>query len=151
VLPKVVTVSGRRNSGKTTWVCAIVAELRRRGVRVATVKRTHHDCFPPGKDTTRHLEADAQAVLLVSPIGSIHYQPWVAEPTLDELVLAHFDGYELVLAEGYRELAALKLVVGDDPAANTERLLRRLPPVSAQPDADLVAEVCDELSELLKR
>jgi molybdopterin-guanine dinucleotide biosynthesis protein len=40
--PPIVSVIGRKNSGKTTLVVALAAELKRRGVRVATVKHGHH-------------------------------------------------------------------------------------------------------------
>jgi molybdopterin-guanine dinucleotide biosynthesis protein MobB len=66
----VVSVIGRKNSGKTTLVVALAAELRRRGVRVASVKHSHHDfeIDQPGKDSWRHFhEGGVEAVLVASP------------------------------------------------------------------------------------
>jgi molybdopterin-guanine dinucleotide biosynthesis protein MobB len=65
-----VSVIGRKNSGKTTVVVALAAELRRRGVRVASIKHSHHDfeIDQPGKDSWRHFhEGGVEAVLVASP------------------------------------------------------------------------------------
>jgi len=138
----VIVVSGRRNSGKTTWVCALAATLRERGLRVGSLKHTHHDCLPPGKDSTRHLEAGAARVVLVTPTGAIRYESWDEEPTLDRLLRTEFAGFDLVLVEGYRAEKAPRLIVGDDPEADTTHLLRRVPEAPALTRA-LVAEVAD--------
>jgi molybdopterin-guanine dinucleotide biosynthesis protein MobB len=68
--PAVVSVIGRKNSGKTTLVVALAAELRSRGVRVASIKHCHHDfeIDQPGKDSWRHFhEGGVEAVLVASP------------------------------------------------------------------------------------
>ena len=63
----VLGIIGRSGSGKTTLVTAMVARLTARGLRVSTVKHTHHsvDLDRPGKDSWRHREAGAHEVLLV--------------------------------------------------------------------------------------
>lgn len=64
----VVGVTGWKNSGKTTLVTKIVAELTRRGYTVSTVKHAHHafDVDHEGTDSFRHREAGAIEVALVS-------------------------------------------------------------------------------------
>lgn len=64
-----IAVVGWKNSGKTTLVERLVTELTRRGLRVATVKATHHDVEPDevGKDSWRHRKAGAVESLLVGP------------------------------------------------------------------------------------
>ena len=49
--PPAVCIIGKKNSGKTTLVVALLAELRRRGLRVASIKHGHHafETDQPGK------------------------------------------------------------------------------------------------------
>jgi molybdopterin-guanine dinucleotide biosynthesis protein B len=60
---KVIAVSGTKNTGKTTLVTRIVAELTRRGFSVGTIKHTHHTFDLEGKDTWKHREAGAEIVV----------------------------------------------------------------------------------------
>ncbi len=64
-----IAVVGWKNAGKTTLVERLVAELVHRGLRVGTVKATHHDVEPDeeGKDSWRHRRAGAVESLLVGP------------------------------------------------------------------------------------
>ena len=61
--PKTVSVTGFKNSGKTSVVEAIVRELSSRGHRVGTLKHTADDIDldTPGKDTSRHRNAGSVA------------------------------------------------------------------------------------------
>jgi len=64
--PSFVTVAGLKRSGKTTVAEALIGELARRGLRVASVKSMRHGAFalePEGADTRRHLEAGAEAAI----------------------------------------------------------------------------------------
>lgn len=64
--PSFITVAGLKGSGKTTVVEALIRELVRRGLRVASIKSLRHgslDLEPEGTDTRRHLAAGAEAVL----------------------------------------------------------------------------------------
>lgn len=69
VTPTVLFVAARSGSGKTTLLERVVAILAARGVRVAAVKRTHHDVDPDpaGKDTRRLRDAGAAPVALCGP------------------------------------------------------------------------------------
>lgn len=69
-LPPMVSIVGRRNSGKTTLLVGLAAELRRRGLRVASLKHSHHEfeMDVPGKDSWRHFhEGGVEAVVIASP------------------------------------------------------------------------------------
>ncbi len=64
--PSFVTIAGLKRSGKTTVAAALIGELARRGLRVASVKSMRHGAFslePEGADTRRHLEAGAEAAI----------------------------------------------------------------------------------------
>jgi molybdopterin-guanine dinucleotide biosynthesis protein MobB len=68
-LPRVVTVTGLRGSGKTTVVEALLRELTRRGLRACSIKSTSHDCVtiqPEAVDTRRHLAAGAEIAVAIS-------------------------------------------------------------------------------------
>ncbi len=68
--PKVVSVIGTKKSGKTTTVENLIAELTKRGYRVAAIKhvpeRENFTIDTPGKDTYRYAERGAKTVIAVS-------------------------------------------------------------------------------------
>src|SRR5690606_142191 len=68
VMQRVLGVIGWKNSGKTTLVERLVAELVARGWKVSTVKHAHHafDIDHEGTDTFRHRAAGASEVAIVS-------------------------------------------------------------------------------------
>jgi len=65
--PKTVSVTGFKNSGKTSVVEALVRELTSRGRRVGTLKHTDKDIDvdTPGKDTSRHIGAGSVATGII--------------------------------------------------------------------------------------
>ena len=102
---RVFGVVGWKNSGKTTLMVGLVATLVGRGVRVSTVKHSHHgfDVDQPGKDSYRHREAGAFEAMVASSrrwaiVHELRVEP---EPRLEDLIqrLAPVD---LVLAEGFK-------------------------------------------------
>lgn len=110
---KVCGVIGWKNSGKTSLMERLVAEITGRGVSVSTVKHVHHtvDLDQPGKDTWRHRQAGAREVVLASAdrlaILVEHRGP---EPELPA-VLARLAAVDLVLVEGYKRDAHPKVEV----------------------------------------
>jgi molybdopterin-guanine dinucleotide biosynthesis protein MobB len=107
-LPPVVSVVGKKNSGKTTLLVAVAAELKRRGYRVASVKHGHHafEIDQPGRDSWRHFhEGEAEAVLMVGADKVAVVMRWPeAEPDPEALIRRFYAGrgYDLVLVEGYK-------------------------------------------------
>lgn len=106
-------VIGWRNSGKTSLMERLVAEITGRGFSVSTVKHVHHavDLDQPGKDTFRHRQAGAREVVLAAAerlaILVEHRGP---EPELPA-VLARLAPVDLVLVEGYKRDAHPKVEV----------------------------------------
>ena len=105
-----VAVVGWKNAGKTTLVERLVATLAARGLRVGTVKATHHDVEPDaaGKDSWRHRQAGAVETLLVGP------RRWVLthEGAQDcAQALARLSEVDLVVVEGLRGAALPKIEV----------------------------------------
>lgn len=110
---KVYGVIGWKNSGKTSLMERLVADITARGFTVSTVKHVHHDVDldQPGKDSHRHRAAGASEVVLASAhrfaILREHRGP---EPELPD-VLARMAPVDLVLVEGYKRDAHAKLEV----------------------------------------
>ena len=101
---RVYGVIGWKNSGKTSLMERLVADITGRGFSVSTVKHVHHtvDLDHPGKDTYRHRAAGAREVVLASAdrlaIMVEHRGP---EPELPA-VLARLAPVDLILVEGYK-------------------------------------------------
>lgn len=110
----VVGVVGFSNSGKTLLIEALVREFKRRGRTVATVKHCPHgfDLDRPGKDSHRHMEAGADAVILSGPgaVGVVR-RDVDGEAPLHDLLARYAAGYDLVLVEGYRDMGIPQIVV----------------------------------------
>jgi molybdopterin-guanine dinucleotide biosynthesis protein B len=136
VIP-ILSVVGRSNSGKTTLLEKLLRELTRRGVRVGTVK--HHVHGPvtvdvPGKDSWRHKQAGAVAVVLASRSTAFLVRDTDAQLPLELIAHRYLDGVDLVLTEGFRS--------GTTPKIEVNRAVLGIPPLCG-PDDDLVAMVSD--------
>jgi molybdopterin-guanine dinucleotide biosynthesis adapter protein len=110
---KVYGVIGWKNSGKTSLMERLVAEITGRGFSVSTVKHVHHavDLDQPGKDTFRHRQAGAREVVLASADRlAILVEHRGTEPEL-RAVLARLAPVDLVLVEGYKRDAHPKVEV----------------------------------------
>lgn len=98
-------IAGYKNVGKTSLVEALVAELSKRGLKIATVKHAHHniEIDQPGRDSHRHRMAGASEVAVVSStrwalMAELREAP---EPSLEDVV-ARFSPADLILVEGYK-------------------------------------------------
>lgn len=102
-LVPVVSVVGRSNVGKTTLMEKLIAELKRRGYRVGTVKHNAHgfEIDRPGKDTWRHAQAGSDVVAISDP-GRLAMIARTPELSLDEVVSRLPIEVDIVLTEGYK-------------------------------------------------
>lgn len=98
---KVIAVSGVKNSGKTTVLEKLVAELTGRGVRVAVIKHDGHSFEPdcPGTDTYRHLAAGAVGTAVFD--GEKFQMTRYAAVTEEDLI-SLFPDTDLILLEGFK-------------------------------------------------
>jgi molybdopterin-guanine dinucleotide biosynthesis protein B len=111
---RIISVIGRKNSGKTTLAVALANELVRRRHRVMTIKHGHHpaDADRRGSDTWRHFhEGHAERVLIASPDLRVLFER--SPDTYDPIGLArqYMQGAEIVLAEGYKAAPLPKIEV----------------------------------------
>jgi molybdopterin-guanine dinucleotide biosynthesis protein MobB len=117
-----IHIVGGKNHGKTTLVVELVAEFVRRGLRVGTIKHTHHqhELDVPGKDSHKHREAGATVVgILTKSVNAVFWsnvdaQARIRGPIGDERYRqfeAAFSDCDLVIVEGDTMTAAPKLEV----------------------------------------
>lgn len=134
-----IHIVGRKNAGKTTLVCELVRELTGRGLRVATVKHTHHhhELDTPGKDSHRHREAGAAGVGILSPEMTAAFVPVqrTDQPRGYEPFTTMFADADLILVEG--DLNA------DAPRVEVWRSILEEPPYAAG-DQSIAAVVTDD-------
>ncbi len=111
----VVSIVGRSNVGKTTFLEKLIAELKRRGHRVATIKHDVHgfDIDRPGKDTWRHAQAGSDLVVIAAPDRFAMIARTPGELSLDEIVARLPLDVDIVLTEGYKR--------GDRPKIEVSR------------------------------
>jgi molybdopterin-guanine dinucleotide biosynthesis protein MobB len=110
-----IHIVGRKNSGKTTLVVDLVKELTRRGLRIGTVKHTHHhhEFDAPGKDSYLHRQAGAVVVGLVGPAMAAAFREHSETDrmaAIDKLE-PMFSDCDLVLVEGQQQADAVKIEV----------------------------------------
>ena len=101
----VVTIIGKSGSGKTTLLEKLVAEFKRRGYKLATIKHHSHCGFEidkPGKDSWRFAQAGSDHVIIAAPDKIAAYRKIDHELSLDEIVVGITD-VDLILVEGYKQ------------------------------------------------
>jgi len=122
----VVSVVGKSDSGKTTLICGLLPELKRRGYRVATIKHDVHgaEIDRPGKDTWKHSQAGADIVVFSSP-AQIALLEKVSEELTLEQVIARIDHVDIIISEGYKrnnrpKIEVFRATVHDAPLCGRE-------------------------------
>ena len=112
-LPPVISVVGKSGVGKTVFLEKLIAELKGRGIKVATVKHDIHgfDIDRPGKDSWRHAQAGSDTVVISSPHKLAVIRRLGEEMTLDHIVESYLHDVDLVVTEGYKSGAKLKIEV----------------------------------------
>ncbi|MEJ2722466.1 MAG: molybdopterin-guanine dinucleotide biosynthesis protein B, partial [bacterium] len=141
--PFYIRIAGAKNSGKTTLIVALIAELTARGFRVATLKHTSHDheFDRRGSDSQRHGAAGSAASVIVSPGRFVCHAQRPPADELSRLLRCMYAGCDVILCEGYTDLSP-----GDAPAPLIECVAPGEKTFFAD-DADIVALVAsDDLS-----
>ncbi len=105
-------IAGWSGSGKTTLIEGLIPALAALGLRVSTLKRTHHDVDldQPGKDSFRHRQAGALEVMIASDRRFALLRETPGGLDLPGL-LARLAPADLVLVEGFKLAALPKLEV----------------------------------------
>ncbi|UCE20503.1 MAG: molybdopterin-guanine dinucleotide biosynthesis protein B [Gemmatimonadota bacterium] len=100
----VVSIVGKKNSGKTTLIEKIVSELKKRGYRVGTIKHDVHgfEIDYEGKDTYRHYQAGSETVVIASSKKLALIKKLRNSLPLDKMVKNFFQDVDIVITEGYK-------------------------------------------------
>jgi molybdopterin-guanine dinucleotide biosynthesis protein B len=104
VIP-IISIVGKSDSGKTTFIEKLLPELVRRGYRVATVKHDVHgfEVDREGKDSWRHKQAGAHTVIISSPTKVALIRDVEKDLRLDEIRDKLVQDVDLILSEGYKK------------------------------------------------
>jgi molybdopterin-guanine dinucleotide biosynthesis protein B len=133
----IVSIVGASGSGKTTLIEKLIAELTRRGWRVATVKHNLHgfEIDHEGKDSWRHKRAGAVATVIASPARIALIEDTAEDYELAEIRDRYIRNADIIIAEGYKRNPHPKIEVFRT-ALGGERL--------CGPDDDLIAIAGDK-------
>ena len=116
----IISFVGKSGTGKTTVLVQVVAELERRGWRVAVIKHDVHgfDIDQPGKDSWRLAQAGADVVIISAPTKFALIQRVPRERTIDELAALVADDVDILLTEGYKRGPKPKIEVSRAAASH---------------------------------
>lgn len=129
---KIFGVAGWSGSGKTTLMVRLLPALARLGLRVATLKHTHHDPLLADPESRRLLAAGAGQVLVAGPRRFAVVARQEA-PSLEALA-ARIDDVDLLLVEGFKKSPHEQLEVWDSSLGH---------PMLAHDQPQVVAVACD--------
>jgi molybdopterin-guanine dinucleotide biosynthesis protein B len=112
-MPPIVSIVGKSESGKTTLLEKLIAELKSRGYKVATVKHAPNESSfdEPGKDSWRHVQAGSEAAVISSSDKLILIKPLKKEASLEQLAYLLGEDYDIILAEGFSRSDTPKIEV----------------------------------------
>jgi molybdopterin-guanine dinucleotide biosynthesis protein MobB len=109
---KIIQVTGRSNTGKTTFIKSLVPILSKKG-RVAVIKHLadHEFLLEKGKDTTGFFDAGAEVSAGIDSGKSVVA---LRNNSLDViLALLRAQGMDYCIVEGFKDRSFKKIVIGD--------------------------------------
>ena len=100
----IVSIVGKSNSGKTTLLEKIIADLVHQGYRVATIKHNRHgfNIDHEGKDSYRHKKAGARTTVVSSPHQLALVQDVDHDHSFEEIREKFISGADIILTEGFK-------------------------------------------------
>ena len=107
---KAVGIVGASGSGKTTLITSLLAILSGRGLRVGTIKHTHHAISLPDVRAAAFARWGAREVLLAGPSRLLQFGS--SDETLEpEAILSRLANCDLILVEGFKGYGMPKIEV----------------------------------------
>lgn len=112
---KIVSIVGKKNTGKTSLTVKVIEELKKRGHKVASIKHSHHtmEMDKENTDTWRHKNAGSDVVV---GIGSTTFFNVKKEMDLPRLLflIKHMDDVDFVVIEGFKKYNYPKIITSPD-------------------------------------
>jgi len=126
----IISIVGKSHSGKTTLLESLIAEIKRRGYKVAIVKHSHHadDLDKASKDTWRFTKAGSE----ISAINSLDHlaiyrriDHYFDPQEISDFILWDYD---IIITEGFKSSCYPKIEVhrgeqGKDLVTDPQQLL----------------------------
>lgn len=105
-------VASRSGTGKTSLMETLVLLLKAKGYRIGTVKHSGHDADMDrkGSDSWRFRRAGSDVTVLAAK-GQLAVLRTVEQPSLEEAVRQASAGTDIVLVEGFKEMAVPKIEI----------------------------------------
>ncbi|MBQ2653792.1 MAG: molybdopterin-guanine dinucleotide biosynthesis protein B [Methanobrevibacter sp.] len=137
---KIVSIVGKKNTGKTSLTVKVIEELTKRGYNVASIKHSHHsiEMDKENTDTWKHKQAGAN---LVVGVGSTTFFNARKEHDLNRILylLKHFDDFDFVIIEGYKSYNYPKIITS--PNVRDEYTIKEVNSFEITPEG--VSELAD--------
>ncbi|AMD16729.1 molybdopterin-guanine dinucleotide biosynthesis protein MobB [Methanobrevibacter sp. YE315] len=141
---KIVSIVGRKNTGKTSLTVKIIEELTKRGYNVASIKHSHHsiEMDKENTDTWKHKQAGAN---LVVGVGSTTFFNVRQEMDLNRILflIKHMDEFDFVIVEGYKKYNYPKIITS--PNVRDEYTIKEVDSFTI--DEQGVSELADLIEE----
>jgi molybdopterin-guanine dinucleotide biosynthesis protein B len=112
--PRLISVVGKKNAGKTTLVVALIKELVRRKHRVMSIKHGTHpfQVDEEGRDSWRHMhEGGAERVVMETPEQRVVISKITEPKGPRELAELYLSDAEFVVVEGFKDADIPKIEV----------------------------------------
>ena len=112
---KIISVVGKKNTGKTSLTVKIIKELKKRSFKVATIKHSHHmlEMDRENTDTWKHKEAGSETVV---GIGSRTFFNINKDLSLERLLflIKLIDEPDFVVIEGFKNYNYAKISTSNE-------------------------------------
>ena len=141
---KIVSIVGKKNTGKTSLTVKVIEELTKRGHNVASIKHSHHsiEMDKENTDTWKHKQAGAN---LVVGVGSTTFFNSRTEMDLNRILflIKHMDNFDYVVIEGYKSYNYPKIITS--PEVRDEYTIKEVDSFTI--DDEGISELADLIEE----
>ena len=112
---KIVSVVGRKNTGKTSLTVKIITELSKRGYNVASIKHSHHEMEMDREhtDTWRHKQAGSNVVVGIGSTSFFNVRD-ILELNRLLFLIKFMDNVDFVVIEGFKRYNYPKIATSLD-------------------------------------
>lgn len=124
---KIIHIVGRQKNGKTTLIVDLIAEMKKHGIRVGTLKHSSHahELDKPGKDSFLHRKAGSIPSAVATKDQIAVFLPREPHENPFETIAPLFNNTDLVLVEGYGSGPGKKIEVWRKEAGTTPLVFDR--------------------------